>query len=291
MSPNVFKIDGFDAKILEQLLFGLMKESSKKSKKNSKLGRKILEVNKEYGFTPYRIYETLSGNRDKSLSKKTISDRVKELLQKQFIKKIGTSDRKGEVYDITVFGFIAWLRYLEANPQINQREINEIIDNSHRLTPWLSENYSKLRNIFEDDPFGILLKTVKTIDIIEDDPNIIIKAQMNVGRISVTIDTFQLMYSGADEHEMAENFDKKLGNTMTAVFLHNLIMSYRQPELFDKYDAKKESQIFHLIESDPLFALNEFEEFFRLLKNHVYDASSYLEKIKSMANQNGLCKN
>ena len=237
------------------------------------------------GLTRYQISGGFDEG-DKVIPQSTILAYTKILEDRGWIRsiskvKIPTGKYK-ITYDLTTLGLIKWLHYLNNNwKNFDPKRVEEVIESSQRLLPFISSNWVKLKEIFKDG--NVMILTLLGITDIEVqgsvDGNSVRSsayAIVNVGGLKIHVSN-EVESPIPKQHRtktVLDDTSRNLEELFTFVYIYRLETQQGRKTYYE--NRKK---VFSLIKSDPNFH-NAYLKFVRRLHIQLVKAADHLENIE-----------
>lgn len=238
------------------------------------------------GLTRYKISREREGD-DKRIPQSTILECTKKLEENRCVRRISKTKigiRKHRItYDITALGMIRWFHYLNNNwNSLDLNRVRLVITRSQRLFPFISNNWSQLKEIFKDDHIMIMtLLWVADIDINTYDINNAgsgASALLNIGGLKVHVSN-QVDFPispGIKTIIPLQDTDHMLMELFTFVYIYTL-------ELKSAHDRtsyhENRVKLFSLIKSDPL-TYHTYLKFIKQLQSNIGKAADRINEIE-----------
>lgn len=241
------------------------------------------------GLTRYQISRGFYSD-DRIIPQSTILNCTKELEADGYIRPLSKSrlaTRKYKItYDLTVAGLIRWFYYLDKNwkelKKLDTKRIKMAIERSQRLLPFISDNWSKLKEIFKDENIIIMmLLWASDIEIhnYSDSKSTgsFASALINVGgfKIQVTNEIEIPISKRLETITISDAIDRNLGELFTFVYIYRLETQAQDRKAY--YENRK--KIFSLIKSDPS-TYDAYLKFIKQLKVLLGKAADHMKDIE-----------
>lgn len=212
MRHNQLELNNIHSLILERLAF------------NPILAKSLPLV----GLTRYQISKGFESN-DETISQSSILSYTDELYRNGLLMEISKTKLSGKkfriLYDLTTFGLAKWCAYLKKKEHyFNSNKVNELITKSHRLVPWISENWTKLNELFQEEGLFQALQS----------------ASENI-KVDFDVEQRFVIKSGISKKKILKEYRNPVVSTEASVEIKNVIFMVRGDAIpYDKVSERKE---------------------------------------------------